>query len=586
MRTTDDVATDGQAPATPQPDPTPAWVGWVAARLSGTARRLRDDRLCWALLAAAVAVYSVVALYLTRGTTMFVDEVNVLLVDRGFHPSALLTPLNGHLVLLERLIYTVDFKLFGAEWVPIRLAQAVGASAAVALAFEFARRRIGGAAALAPAVLLLFLGSAWELTFVVSGIGNVYAVAAALGAFLALERRDARGDLVACVLLVVAVTSFTIGAAFVAGALLLLALQPRFRARAWVALVPAGIYLAWLAWVRLHYLPDHPGTQVLHIGNLLLVPNFFADEAASLAGAVAGLDYPFEPDSFFVIFSTQSVWGAVIAALAVAAIVLRVRRAGSSALLWAAIATLLVFWVELALGFGEGRNPGVVRYAYGGAVVSLLIGAEAFRRARASDRALLVVYLLVGCALLTNVARLRDGMRYFRSSAITLRADLGAIELARDRVAPGYVNTGSRLQPVFAGPYLAAVDRIGSPAFTESELARQGEDIRRSADGVLITAERISVAPRAGGRRLGTCTRVTKPGPSVSFPVGPPGVALTSSNAAQVALRRFASATSTPVGRVAAGRQVSLPIPIDRSKRPWVLTLTPGPASLSVCPLR
>ena len=81
----------------------------------------------------------------------------------------------------------------------------------------------------------------------ISGIGNVYAAAAGVGALLALESQDRRGDALAAALLVLATVSFTSGAAFAVGALVLIALSPGSRGRIWVAILPIGIYVAWLA---------------------------------------------------------------------------------------------------------------------------------------------------------------------------------------------------------------------------------------------------------------------------------------------------------------------------------------------------
>ena len=201
----------------------------IATRRADALPRLGDERICWAVLVAGMAVYAALALWITRGTTLFVDEKTIFVEDRGLHPSGLLAPLNGHLVLVQRLLYALNFKLFGASFALPRLVEVAGAMLVVGLVFVLAKERIGAVAALAPALLLLFFGSAWELNFVVSGIGNVYAVAAGLGALLALERRDPRRDVLACALLVVAVASFTSGLAFAVGALVLILLGPDAR---------------------------------------------------------------------------------------------------------------------------------------------------------------------------------------------------------------------------------------------------------------------------------------------------------------------------------------------------------------------
>ncbi|HEV7461058.1 MAG TPA: hypothetical protein VGN78_11010 [Solirubrobacteraceae bacterium] len=550
--------------------------------------RLQDARVCWIVLGVGMVVYAALALWLTRGTTLFVDEVNVFTVDRGFHPSALLAPLNGHLVLLQRLVWATDFKLFGPSFLVLRLVEVAGAIAAVGLFFELARRRIGAAAALAPALLLLFLGSAWELNFVPSGIGNVYAVAAGLGAVLALERGDRRGDLIACALLAVAVASFTLGVAFAVGAAVLILLQPGWRRRVWVAVVPLALYAAWIVWVRLEYVPTHGEIQNFHVWNILLIPNFIADEASSVAGAVAGLNYNFQPQSLYWIFSTDSPYGPVLAAAAAVALAVRLYRGSRPALLWALMAILLAFWTSLALGFDIriGRNPVTVRYVYAGAILAVLVGAEAARGLRLSPAGLVALYAITVVALGANLARLRDGAHFYRSFTTSLRAQLTGLELARDHVSPGFMASSptSFLAPVRAGPYLAAVDRNGSPAYSPAELARQPEDKRHDADAVVVAALRIGIAPAAPGATARNCRRVAG-GSSVTLPVGPPGVRLTAPASAAIALRRYASTSTVPVGSLPPGRAVDLRIPPDRSRRTWQAVVTPAPGGVTVCEL-
>ena len=95
------------------------------------------------------------------------------------------------------------------------------------------------------AVLVLFLGSAWEVTIVQDVMTNVFCAAAGLGAFLALERGDRRGDVAACLLLVAAIACWTLGVAFAIGAAVIVLLQPRARSRLWVAAMPLALYAAW-----------------------------------------------------------------------------------------------------------------------------------------------------------------------------------------------------------------------------------------------------------------------------------------------------------------------------------------------------
>ena len=71
--------------------------------------------------------------------------------------------------------------------------------------------------ALAPALVLLFFGSSWQMIITGLGFNVVFSVAMGLGALLALERGDRIGDLLACGLLLVSVATLSIGLAFLVG---------------------------------------------------------------------------------------------------------------------------------------------------------------------------------------------------------------------------------------------------------------------------------------------------------------------------------------------------------------------------------
>ncbi len=537
-------------------------------RPSGITTR-SPDRAAWAVLAVAMAIDAALVLWVTRGTTVFVDELDLLAVDRGLQPTALLTPLNGHLVLLQRTLWAVT----GPDFVVLRVVEAIGVVAVVGLLFALLRERIGALAALPLAVLVLFLGSAWELNLLISGIGNVLALAFGLGALLVLRRPGPARDAIACALLALSLASFTLGVAVAVGVVVLLALQPGGRRRLWVPLAPLALWALWLVWSRARELGD-PADVAL--GNVLLIPNAVADLAAAAAGALAGLNNDWGTGDLFAEFTTRSDWGPVLAAGAAALLVVRIVRGHAGPWLWAALATLLTFWAVLAMGFGEGRGPSTVRYVYAGGVFLLLLGAEAARGVRPSGRALVVLYAVVALALLGNLGRLRDGATYFRSLAGTVRAQLTALELARDRVDPAF--TAAQFPQIVAGPYLAGVDRGRSPAYTEEELARQPEGRRHAADRTLAGALGIGLEPAAVAPER--CRRVPGGAP---IPVRAPGVVLTAPAPVQAGLRRFADTTTVPVGTAPAGEPVALRVPPDRSGRPWQLSLTPPPATLEVC---
>jgi hypothetical protein len=568
------------APARAEPQPR-------AARPRGLGvERIPIDVQCWAVLALALVVYAVVAMRFTRGTTIFVDEVNYFTVHDGFRPGALLSPLNGHLVLGVRAIYAAVFGLFGADFTLLRLIHVVGAMLVAGLLFVLLKRRIGAPAALGPVVLLLFLGSGWEGNFIVSGLTHVYSLAGGLGAILALERRDGRGDVLGCALLTVSVATWSMGVAIAIGVLVWLLLDRDRRGHLWVALVPLALYAAWLLWVQTGYSP-RPGeaSAELDLANVLVIPNFVANVAASVAGAVAGLNNFDEGGVFFRAFRTESLYGPILAALAFGWLIWRMRRGPIPPLLWGTVAILLAFWVALGLSDAPGRTPETIRNVYPSAAIAFLVGAEAVRGARPSPRAVLVVLGICALALLGNLERLRDAERVYRPAAISERARLSAVELARDRVPPS-LNLPSAITGFGGGTparYLAAVDRVGSPAFSADELARQPESAREAADEMLVSALHVGLRPRRPGESQGPCR--TAGGPAAPrLPVRPPGVLLRSRRPARVLVRRFA-AKPTRVGMLRPGRPAVLSIPRDRSPRPWSVTLRPPGSRWTACAL-
>ena len=533
-----------------------------------------------------MAVYAVLAMWLTRGTTLFVDGVDLFLNNRGLDPGALLRPLNGHLVLMERSVYAAGFAIFRGDYIVFRLVELAGALLAAGVLFVLVRRRVGPAAALAAAILVLFLGSAWEVTIVQDVMTNVFCAAAGLGAFLALERGDRRGDVAACLLLLAAIACWTLGVAFAIGAAVIVLLQPRARGRLWVAAMPLALYAAWLLWVRVAYVPDHGAAQNLTLANVLTLPNFVVDEAGVVAGAVAGLNWNFASTDPYRVFQTDLSFGYALAPLAAAALAIVVRRRGSTPMLWGALAALAAFWISIGLAFGLGRTPTTIRYAYPGTVLVLVIAAEAFRGTRPSPRAVAALIALTVFSLGANLYRLQQGASFFRHYSDTQRAQLTAMEVARPHIDPAFI-LESCLAPVPAGPYLAAVDRNGSPADTPSELAAQPESVREAADSTLASALGLRLRPPAPGVRPTHCRRFApSPGGEPLFAARPPGILLRARAAAPVTVGRFADQPTVRVGSTSAERLVALPIPRDALHAPWYVAVANG-RPVTVCePLR
>lgn len=546
---------------------------------------LERDRVSWAVLGVAMAAYAILEMWLTRGSGLFVDGVNLFLNDRGFDIGALLAPLNGHLVLMERSVYAVGLGLFGADTVLFRLVAVAGTLLASGALFALVKGRVGGAAALVPAILLLFLGTAWEVVVLPDGMTNTYCLAAGLGAMMALDRRDRRGDAVACGLLVASVCCWTLGAIFAVGAGVRIALEPERRRRLWVAALPLALYAVWMVWVRVSYVPDHSEVQNLYASNILVIPNFIASEAALVAGAAGGLGHDLITTDGFRLFEAAPGYGLVLAVAAIAAIVGAIRRNGASPAFWGAVVVLLAFWVTLAVGFSVGRTPGTVRYAYPGAALAFVVGAEALRGVWIPRWAVAASIACLLVALGANLARFRDGAELLRHYSANQRAQFTAIEISRRVVDPGFA-TRRVFSKTTAGAYLEAVSREGSPAFTAGELLAQPEDVRVTADEALVRALGVELSASPARANVSACHLVRPPpdgSPATLTVTAPARLLLRSRAPAPVSVRRFAGASTLALGTLQAATTEAIHLPRDAYSGPWYLTVGPSPAPVSIC---
>jgi hypothetical protein len=200
-----------------------------------------------------MSVAAVLLLHLTRGQSLFADEWTFFSYRSQGSVETLFAPNNGSLVAVPLLVYRAVFVWFGPDITVLRVILVLLELLCAALFFVLVRPRVGDWIALGATTLLLFLGSGWLLVTTV-GITLYLAVAFGLAALIALERGGRGADVLACVLLVLALASYSAALPFVAGAVVAVAVRPapmRWR-RAWVAAIPLLLYGAWRIWAA-HY---------------------------------------------------------------------------------------------------------------------------------------------------------------------------------------------------------------------------------------------------------------------------------------------------------------------------------------------
>ncbi|MGI8428679.1 MAG: hypothetical protein ACR2OB_05110 [Solirubrobacteraceae bacterium] len=436
-----------------------------------------------------------------RGNSFFYDDWSWIEFRRsGLHP--ILAPYNQHLLPVPIALYQGLMRVVGLGhyWVYRALELMVHLSCVTAV-FVFARRRIGSAALLL-ALPMLVLGSGWEYVLEPVSFGFVASIALSIGALLALDRGHRGGEPAACGLLLLALACSEFALVFALGIAIELTWRERGLSHAWVWGAPLALYAAW----RLSY---HQAQTTGH--ELTAMTKFAADLAASAAGGLFGLGI--EPGRLVLLAVIVIVgWRGV-------------RRSALSPRLVGLLVTVLAFWVLVAFGRAQLGQPWASRYVYTGLVLINLILAESLRGVRLAPTAFGAAAVVALLALAGNIRALDSGERYLRPAAITVPAELGALELARAAAPAGLVLDPHYAPQVIAAPYFAAIDALhSSPADPPARLARQREQIRATADLVLERAGelRITRAPPASESASKAPPSKTLPSKALPFKALPP----------------------------------------------------------------
>jgi len=554
------------------------------------------------LLGAAMLASGVLLVALGARLSFLLDDWVFILYRRGFNLDAFMRPDNEHFVAGPVAIWKLLLGAFGmGSTVPFRVVSTALFLVGVWLTFVWMRRRVGEWASLFAAVLVLFLGAAFDDLLWFSSITFLGSMAFGLGMLVALDRRDRVGDRWACALLVGSLLFSSLWLAFAAGAALDVVLRREERpwgGRAYVVVVPALLFAAWwLGW-------GHTAESALSLHNLATTPLYVLDSIAAAIAALLGLAIPVEGATA----ANGLDWGRPLAIVLIGLAAWRMSRLERiPRSLWVVLAIGLAFWALGGLDVKVGRAASDSRYQYPGAVFVLLFAAELLRGVRLDRRLLGPAIVVVGAAVLANVTFLHEAYKSYLGTSQLERADLGAAEIARDTVEPGLVlsediaDTG--YVSVDVGSYLSARDAFGSPAYDAEELAAAPEAARTAADKVLAAALRIELTPAQGRPETasppprlisagevrpaagGSCVVVQSiPVAPTILELPPGGVSLRPAGEVEARLRRYAPSFPVDAGALTPDRWSSLAIPTDRSRRRWQLKLV-GSATITACGL-
>jgi hypothetical protein len=531
------------------------------------------DRISpWALLAVAVLASGVLLLVWQSHLSFEADEWDYLLNRHGFNLDVLLRPHGEHIVLGPVLIYKAIQSTLGMErLLPYAVVSTASFLASVAMLFLYLRRRVDEWLALAAALPVLFMGTGREVLLWPVNVSFTAAMAAGIGALLALEREDQRGDAIACGLLALGVAFSELALFFAVGAAVSMVLARRPWSRAYVIIVPVVLYAGWYAgW-------GHTAESHVTLHHIVHSPVYLIEGIASSAWSLLGV--PTER-------RVGGDWPALLGLTAVG--VLRARsRTPLPATFWSALATLLCFWLLTGASFeAGGREPTQWRYQYVGGVLLLLVLGNVVAGVRLQPWAVPAALGVACLAAIANLAVLRHQQMWLSDRATEERGALTGLEVAGSRADPNLIllpsnTTNGALWSLTVGPYLSAVDAFGSPAYSLSNLPGAPETARVAADRLIAQSEYLTLIPV---RRVppvpGSCATLTTRGSSV-VSLRAPGVTVRAPSGVHetLDLRRFASSSS--VVFALQGPSLML-IPTDGSRRPWQARLA-GSRPVTLC---
>lgn len=572
---------------------------------SGWPTRPAPSWLTWGALALLLLAGAVVLEIQTRGTTFWADEWNWILTRRGGGIDTFLNPHNEHLSLVPVTIYKILFATVGLRhyW-PYRAVLITLDLGCAFLVFAYARSRIGAYFALLASALILFFGPGWQDILWPFQIAWLSAIAAGIGALLALDRRDRVGDVAACLLLGISLASAGPGLAVAAGLVVDVALRRRWR-DLWIVAIPIAFYALWWIGYQQTSFSAHA---------LLLLPTFVFDAAAGAFSALAGLTNldVFHGTGLFL------NWGPPLLLVGVTALLWRLYQLGRvPSRVWTLLTMPLAFWILTAVGRAYVSVGSLVitstgyesRYLYVSAVFLLLLGSEVARGHSASLAVRLAAGVLVVAAVVSNLGTLRQATTLLRTQAQMTQAELGTLNLSRGVVKPNYVSNGFIFGIVTAAEWFAAEKQLGAgPAATPAQIAALPSFAQVAADSQLIkiqqlqlhsvaTPPALGIAPRVDGYPSGT---VSTTGACVSYrpaPVSAPGATnaleilmpasglllRTGGTPATVGVRRFSS-QFTSLGTLSAGARATLHVAPDLAPQPWHVQMT-GDGPLTACGL-
>jgi hypothetical protein len=526
------------------------------------------------LLVLALAASGTLLLSLASNLSFAGDGWQLLAGRPDWAAGTFLQPFNEHPIVLPALVYKVLLTLFGMDSAFPFYAVSISLFLFCAvLLFIYMRQRVGDWSALVGAVLVLFLGAAYEDLLWEFQMGFFGSIAAGLGTLLVLDREDQVGDRVASALLLVSTACSTLGIPFVFAAFAKVTLgpSPRWR-RAYVPLLPLAVYAIW--WLG----SGHSAGSEIGLEDVPDLPRYVFDAAAAGIASLLGRE-PIEGSGH------PPMLAQLLAVILAASLVYWIsrRREVPSGLIVALVLTF-VFWGLLGLDRGPQRFSS--RFQFPSAVFLLILGTEVLRGQRLPRLAMLALVAITAGSVVGGISLLKSGYATWKPRGDEIRATLAAIDIAGAAADPGYSISLPPSMAVRVGQYRDAKRRHGTPAYSEAQLLSASEGQKQLADRTLAATIGLRLQARPEARQSLRCRELDPAeGTYAEARLSSAGSFRLENRADRmvtIGAARFSHTSAAPLGYLPAQASRSLHLPPDRSARPWRLRVDDGPVRLCV----
>ena len=506
---------------------------------------------------------AVVIMHAGRNTTFYFDDWNFVVDRRAWRPHVLLYPHNEHLSLLPVVVYKVLLELFGlGHYGVFRVVALVFNLTCGTLLFIYVRRRLGAWPALGFATVLVLMGGSGIDIVWPFQIGFLGSLAATLGALLMLDQQTRRGDIAACFLICVSLSSSSQGLMLLAAVIVEVLWRDDRVRRLWIPAIPLVLYGLW-------YLKYGTSGSLDFGRGIPLIPDRIQGGMAVGATSATGL-----PDS----------WGPTLALGLFGAFVYSLPRAGDRLPRLLLVAAMPVaFWVLISLA-RSGLSAAEPRYLYPTALYVVLLASESLMLFAPRGAGAIAIAVLLGLCALGRAPVLNSVGDMLRTQTINARAGMTAAELVPGRV-PGNARPDTNQPQLELRRYQQAVAKYGGTiAWAPSEIARRNPNERATVDFSLIRLINPSADNDPGPAPAGCATfkgdgsdKLTKFTTRLYVKAG--------AKVTDVRLRRFGEALmDTPQMTVEPHTARVLLLPKDRSDKPWTAAVR-STAGFQACAL-